>query len=66
MGKDITTCKYCREFDKKTVTVLGIERFMKLLHKGGYESIGILVSQEDGEGIKRGDVFVGAKEDSNE
>ena len=56
-----------RELFKRTVKVLGIERFMYAYPPpDGCESIGILLSDEDAEGLVRGDVVIGYRNEQND
>ncbi len=55
-----------RKLFTKTIEVLGIERFMRIIpFPEGMESIGILVSKEDSEGLERGDVIIGVKDEGS-
>lgn len=50
-------------FKKEDIEVLGVEKFMSILPlPDGMETVGILISDEDGKDVKRGDVIIGNKE----
>jgi hypothetical protein len=50
-----------REIFVREVEVKGVETFMRAFPMP-YDTVGILLSDEDGEGLERGDVVVGGQD----